>query len=166
MLIKQTILFNKTECNMIINLIKTCPEGWEFNNRKYNSLIINYNENTKWLFDKLKDFFELETGFKIRKNKEQIHFHKFVKDDWFDKHNDLTANRVFAVGVLLNDNFDGGDFKLYNPNEIILNKTIGNTYVFNVNIMHEITPILEGERCSLLWFLERDHIKLKINNLI
>ena len=117
MLIKQTILFNKTECNMIINLIKTCPEGWEFNNRKYNSLIINYNENTKWLFDKLKDFFELETGFKIRKNKEQIHFHKFVKDDWFDKHNDLTANRVFAVGVLLNDNFDGGDFKLYNPSK-------------------------------------------------
>jgi hypothetical protein len=35
-----------------------------------------------------------------------------------------------------------------------------------VRITHEITPILEGERYSLLWFLENEHIKIKTNKLI
>ena len=67
---------------------------------------------------------------------------------------------------MLNGNFDGGDFKLYNPNEYILNKKIGNTYIFDVRIDHEITPILDGERYSLLWFLQNEHIKIEINKLI
>ena len=66
----------------------------------------------------------------------------------------------------MNDEFEGGDFKLYNPNEIILNKVIGNTYIFDVNITHEISPILNGERYSLLWFLQHEHIKIKTNKLI
>ena len=36
--------------------------------------------------------------------------------------------------------------------EIVLDKVIGNTYVFDVKIEHEITTIFEGERHSLLWF--------------
>jgi len=40
------------------------------------------------------------------------------------------------VGVLNND-FEGGDFKLYNPNEIILDKVIGNH--IHYIIMKEIT---------------------------
>jgi hypothetical protein len=70
------------------------------------------------------------------------------------------------VGVLLNDDFEGGDFKLYNPNEITLDKVIGNTYLFDVKIDHEITSILEGERYSLLWFLQNEHIKIETNKLI
>jgi hypothetical protein len=70
------------------------------------------------------------------------------------------------VGVLLNNDFEGGDFKLYNPNEIILDKVIGNTYLFDVRIDHEITSILEGERYSLLWFLQSEHVKFDINKLL
>ena len=29
-----------------------------------------------------------------------------------------------------------------------------------------LTPILEGERFSLLWFLENEHIKIETNKLI
>ena len=118
------------------------------------------------LFDKLKKFFEEQADIQIKKNKEVIHFHKFVKDDWFGKHKDFRDNRLYAVGVLLNDDFRGGDFKLYNPNEIILDKVIGNTYLFDVRIDHEITPILQGERYSLLWFLQNEHIKIETNKLI
>ena len=75
-------------------------------------------------------------------------------------------NRVYAVGVLLNDEFDGGNFKLYNPNEILLNKITGNTYVFDVRVEHEITPILNGERYSLLWFIQEEHIKFNVNKLL
>ena len=114
----------------------------------------------------LKSFFEIQTSLKFIKNKEQIHFHKFIKGDWFGLHNDVREKRLFAVGVLLNNDFEGGNFKLYNPNEITLNKEIGNTYVFDVRIKHEITPILNGIRYSLLWFLESNNIKMNINNLI
>jgi hypothetical protein len=134
--------------------------------RKYNSQPINYSLETKWLFDKLKGFVEKETNIEIRTIKKTIHFHKFTKGDWFGKHNDIRDDRVFAVGVLLNDSFGGGDFKLYDVNETTINKQTGNTYIFDVKIDHEITPILNGERYSLLWFLQNEHLEVKIDKLI
>ena len=166
MILKEKILFNKEDCKLIISFGDTDVTNWRMTDRKYESQPIKYTSKTKWIFDKLKTFFELETGLKIKKNKEEIHLHKFTKGDWFAKHNDVRDNRLYAVGVLLNDDFSGGDFNLHNPNEIILSKVIGNTYLFDVRIDHEITPILEGERYSLLWFLENEHIKIETNKLI
>ena len=166
MILKEKILFSKEECESIISYNETHITNWLMSDRKYNSQPINYSSETKWLFDKLKDFVERETNIQIRTIKKTIHFHKFTKGDWFGKHNDVRDNRLYAVGVLLNDDFSGGDFKLYNPDEIILDKVIGNTYLFDVRIDHEITPILDGERFSLLWFLQNEHIEIKTNKLI
>jgi len=166
MILQEKILFSKEECESIISYNNAHITNWIMNDRKYDSQPINYSIETKWLFDKLKDFLQRETNIEIRTIKKTIHFHKFIKADWFGKHNDTRENRLYAVGVLLNDNFEGGDFKLYNPNEITLGKVIGNTYLFDVRIDHEITPILEGERYSLLWFLENEHIKTPTNKLI
>ena len=166
MILKEKILFSKEECEYIVSYNETHITNWRMGDRKYNSQPINYSLETKWLFDKLKTFFEEQSNMQIKKNKEVIHFHKFTKGDWFGKHNDVRDNRLYAVGVLLNDDFSGGDFKLYNPNEIILDKVIGSTYLFDVRIDHEIIPILEGERYSLLWFLENEHIKIETNKLI
>ena len=166
MILKEKILFSKEECQSILWDYNTKITEWSMHDRKYHSHQLNYNENTKWIFDKLKNFFEFENNLKIIKLKEQIHLHKFIKGDWFGKHTDIKDNRLYAVGVLLNDDFKGGDFKLYNPNEYMLNKEIGNTYIFDVRIEHEITPILEGKRYSLLWFLENEHIKIETNKLI
>jgi len=166
MILKEKILFSKEECESIISYNDTHITNWIMDDRKYNSQSITHSLETKWLFDKLKTFFEEHSSIQIKKNKEVIHFHKFTKGDWFGKHNDIRENRLYAVGVLLSDDFEGGDFKLYNPNEIILDKVIGNTYLFDVRINHEIIPILEGERYSLLWFLENEHIKIETNKLI
>lgn len=166
MLLKEKILFNKAECESVVWNVNKSIANFDMENRKYHSQPINYSLQNKWLFDKLKNFFEQETGLEIIKNKEEIHFHKFVKGNWFDKHNDVKNGRMYAIGLLLNDKFEGGDFKLYNPNEIILNKVIGNTYIFDVRIEHEITPILEGERFSLLWFLQNDNVKIPTITLI
>jgi hypothetical protein len=166
MILKEKILFSKEECESIISYNDTYITNWRMGDRKYNSQPINYSLDTKWLFNKLRDFVENEINIEIRTIKKTIHFHKFTKGDWFGKHNDIRDDRVFAVGVLLNDNFDGGDFKLYNPGEVKLDKVTGNTYIFDVKINHEITPILEGERYSLLWFLQQEHIKSKINKLL
>ena len=166
MILKEKILFSKKECQSIIFYGSNNITDWNTKDRKYDSQPITYSLETKWLFDKLKTFFEEQSNIHIKKNKEVIHFHKFIKGDWFGKHNDFRDSRVYAIGVLLNDSFEGGDFKLYNPNEIILNRVIGNTYLFDVRIDHEITPILEGERYSLLWFLENEHIKIETNKLL
>jgi hypothetical protein len=166
MILKQKILFSKDECQSIIWDKTNNITDWDMNDRKYDSKPINYSLETKWLFDKLKKFVSIETEIEFRSIKKQIHFHKFVKGDWFGKHNDIRENRLYAVGVLLNDDFEGGDFKLYNPNGNTLDKVIGNTYLFDVRIDHEITPILEGERYSLLWFLEKEHKKIEIDKLI
>lgn len=165
-MINQSILFSKEECEFIISYGTTDITNWKLGDRKYNSQPINYSLKTKWLFDKLTNFVERETNIKIGTIKKTIHFHKFTKGDWFGKHNDIRDNRIYAVGVLLNDNFEGGDFKLYNPTEQTLNKIIGNAYLFDVEIEHEITPILKGERYSLLWFLQNEHIKFNVNKLL
>lgn len=166
MILKEKILFSKEECSSIFSYNKIDITKWEMGDRKYISQSINYSIETKWLFDKLRYFVEREANIQIKKNKEVIHFHKFLKGDWFGKHNDVRDNRIYAVGVLLNDNFVGGNFKLYNPNEQILSQVVGNTYLFDVRIEHEITPILDGERFSLLWFLQRENIKLQTSRLI
>ena len=165
MIVKEKVLFSQEECELIMKLSKINHQEWKSKDRSYNSLVLNYNENTAWLFDKLKTFFELETQINIFKLKPYIHFHKYISGDWFGRHNDIRGDRIYAVGVLLNDKFEGGDFKLYNPTEHILNKVVGNSYIFDVTIDHEIIPILNGERYSLLWFLERDNIKVN-NKLI
>ncbi len=166
MLINQKLLFDKKECNFIISYFKKNSKHWNIGDRRYTSELIIYSDETKWIFEKLKSYFEFTTELSITNLKKQIHFHKFNKGDWFDKHNDIRDNRLYAVGVLLNDNFEGGDFKLYNNTEITLDKIQGNTYIFDVRIEHEITHILEGERYSLLWFLQNKHIKYIPNKLI
>ena len=166
MVVTQKILFKKNECDLIRNLFKINPQNWISKDRKFNSEAINYSLETEWIFDKLKTFVATETDIQIRTIKKQIHFHRFKEGEWFGKHNDNKEDRIYAVGVLLNNDFKGGDFKLYNPNEIILDKFIGNTYIFDVRIEHEITPILQGERYSLLWFLQKEHIKFNINKLL
>ena len=166
MILKEKILFSKEECESIISYNETHITNWRMGDRKYNSQPIIYSLETKWLFDKLTHFVETEINIRIKTIKKTIHLHKFTKGDWFRKHNDNRDNRLYAIGVLLNDNFEGGDFKLYNPNEIILNKIVGNAYIFDVRIEHEITQILKNKRYSLLWFLENEHIKIETNKLI
>jgi hypothetical protein len=165
-ILKEKILFNKEECNSIIWNGGEKITNWDKKDRKYQSQSILYSDETRWIFERLKSFFENETGIKIINLKETIHFHKFSVGDWFDLHDDTRDRRLFSVGVLLNDDFEGGDFILYNPNEHILNKKIGNTYIFDARIEHEITQILSNTRYSLLWFLQKEHLKIETNKLI
>jgi Rps23 Pro-64 3,4-dihydroxylase Tpa1-like proline 4-hydroxylase len=166
MLISQRIIFNENECATILSIIKKNEINWFAADRKYNSYDLNLNPKTEWIFDRLKIFVENEIDLKIRKIKELIHFHKYTIGDYFNIHNDDRDNRLYSVGVLLNDTFVGGDFKLYNTDEVVLNKIIGNAYIFDVRIKHEITQIVNGERYSLLWFLQNEHIKSNIKVLI
>jgi Rps23 Pro-64 3,4-dihydroxylase Tpa1-like proline 4-hydroxylase len=166
MIIEQEVIFDDSECNEIITLSKINQQKWDSMDRTYTSSTIRYEEDNKWVFDKLSTFFEEKSGLKILKLKTEIHFHIFNPTDKFKLHNDTLDSRLFSVGVLLNDNFEGGDFKLYNPNEFKLNKVIGNCYLFDVGISHEITPVLSGTRYSLIWFIQNDNVKTTPKKII
>ena len=166
MILVQKNIFTKEECDSIIWNETENITNWNKMDRKYQSHPIIFNEKTKWIFDKLKYFFENETNIKIRDLKETIHFHKFNVGDWFDIHDDDRDRRLFSVGVLLNEDFGGGDFILYNPNEIILEKKAGNTYLFDAKIKHQITKIENKERYSLIWFLQNENLKIDKKSLL
>lgn len=166
MIVKQEILFSREECNKIIDLPKENNQSWVGIDRKYSSFSINISEKTSWIFDKLKNFFEDNSRIKISSIKKQIHYHEFIEGDFFSIHDDSRDNRIYSVGVLLNDDFDGGDFNLYNPNKITLEKKQGNTYIFDVRIKHEITRVISGKRKSMIWFLQIGSFQKRIEKII
>lgn len=166
MLLKQKNLFSKEECDLIISLQKTDKKDWHFSDRKYESLAIVKDHTNEWIFTKLKNFFEEQTGVKIIRDKNLIHFHTFEIGDKFDLHNDDRDDRVYTVGVCLNDNFDGGEFVVYNPLKVDINKEVGNSYIFDVRIKHQIKKVKSGIRYSLLWFLQKEHLKFESKTII
>jgi predicted 2-oxoglutarate/Fe(II)-dependent dioxygenase YbiX len=166
-MIVEEVLFSKKECDKIIEIHKVNSQKWKSNDREYKSFSIILNEETEWIFSKMKTFFEKESGLKIQTMKNEVHFHVFETNDWFGVHNDTRDNRLFSLGVLLNDDFDGGEFNLYHQGkEIILEKKVGNTYIFDVAISHEVKPLLKGNRYSLIWFIQNNHVKVKSNKFL
>jgi len=65
MILIQKILFTNDECKLIQNCYKNNKQVWNYLDRNYESESIQYTEETKWIFDKLKYFFESETKIKI-----------------------------------------------------------------------------------------------------
>jgi predicted 2-oxoglutarate/Fe(II)-dependent dioxygenase YbiX len=50
--------------------------------------------------------------------------------------------------------------------EIVLEKKVGNTYIFDTAISHEVTPIQYGIRYSLIWFIQSNNVKTKPTKFI
>ena len=86
----------------------------------------------------------------------------------FKKHNDNKHNRVYGCGLLLKNDFKGGDFIVYTPKDEIIqfNNIIGNCYLFESNLYHEVTEIIEGNRSVVLIFFRNSQIIFKRNQLI
>ena len=169
MILQQKILFNKEECDCIINLSKELdedkPYGYKDDNKEnikisYSVWVINRNNKTQWIFDKIHTYFENKTNLKIKKELEKIYIHKYIEGQQFEKHADtLYKTQIHNVGVCLNNDYDGGEFVLYNPEEQ-LPKELGNIYTFPSQRMHEVKKIIKGERWSIIGFLHFENIEL------
>ena len=83
----------------------------------------------------------------------------------YGKHIDKSLNscvRKLSLIVQLTDpkKYEGGDIHLYvDDNPIKLDRTIGNVYLFPSYVMHEVTPVTKGERCSLVAWLTGPRFK-------
>ena len=134
-------------------------------NRSYEFAILTNNEMN--ITTKLLNWFEIESGEKLKSYNYNLTIHKYNVGDYFDKHIDAVErnykNRAYVVGFNINNEYDGGDYILYNPNQII-DKTPGVPYFFKSNRLHEITKIANGIRKSALIFI--NHEDLVKNSLL
>lgn len=162
--------FTKEECEMIIaysNINEKVYSDTLFKNTNdisYYYVNIHKDESSKWIFDKIVSFIESTTNIKVTNQIEQVHLHYYDKLNKFGKHtDDNVPDQVFAVGICLNDNYENGEFILYQP-KFIIPKKVGTTYLFTTYREHEVTEITNGERWSLIAFFKRENVNF--NNVL
>jgi predicted 2-oxoglutarate/Fe(II)-dependent dioxygenase YbiX len=172
---KQKVLFTKDECDLILQLYKDKKTEYIQSNSDVTSFTYNaLNEVTEnWVLDRLIKWIESEIDVTINWNttyKKEFYIHSYNKGDKFAKHMDSGAqyNRVYSMGLLLNDEFEGGDFVVdINTNKSIsANKQIGNCYLFDSSLQHEVKEITNGNRNVVLVFFVKEQIVFNKMNLI
>ena len=168
----QKVLFTKEECELILKLYNDKPINEKENNHNmsYSAKIMTY-ENDSWILDRIIEWVEKELNIKIDWNKSDIkefYLQSYQVNDKFKKHNDNKHNRVYGAGILLNDNFLGGDFVVdINKNEsITFNKLSGNCYLFESCLNHEVKEITDGNRDIILIFFRESQLSFKRKILI
>lgn len=156
--------FTKSECDKILNLSNILEKHVRDESPRsisYDFYSIGWNENTKWIFDKLDLYFTKKTGIKVVKQLDAIHLFDYSVGDKFTRHRDVYyPGQVWNIGVCLNDDYEGGDFVLYNPNKTIPKKT-GQIYTFECKQEHEVLEVKKGNRWSLIGFYFYEHLDLK-----
>ena len=176
-ILKEQILFTKEECDIIINLSKELEQLDPFGKHEYSNndkifkvnydvWVIDRNEKTQWIFNKIHMYFTNETNLKIKKELDKIYIHKYTKGQKFEKHADTYyKTQIHNVGVCLDNDYDGGEFVLYNPKEQ-LPKEPGTIYTFPSARFHEVKEILKGERWSIIGFLHIENIEFESNKTL
>ncbi len=92
-----------------------------------------------------------------------LHIHKYKEGDYFKKHKDnLYPTQIHNIGVCLNDDYVGGEFVLYEPDEVLPKKQ-GELYTFRSLRYHEVKEITNGERWSIICFLHIENIEINKN---
>ena len=94
------------------------------------------------------------SGYKIE-NDFTFQFTEYQINEYYNWHTDSgntsNAKRRISVVILLNDDYEGGDLVLkVNENEEIMNKKMGNLFLFDSNTLHKVTPVNFGTRYSLV----------------
>jgi hypothetical protein len=163
-LFKEKVLFTKDECDSIIN--QHLPFTRDFVNKgcSYTSIPIDKTDN-RWILDRIIKWIEDEVKFDIdwdnNTDFDEFYFQSYKVGDKFEKHDDNVYNRVYTAGLLLNDGFEGGNFLVDTTpnNPVSFKNVIGNCYVIESMLKHEVTEITEGCRSVIILFIKHSQIK-------
>ena len=171
----QSILFTKEECERIIDLKNVYPllgdnGRWdEFDDFRYKFYNLKYSSDIDWIIKRMCDFFEKEMKLHIFLRPIKLNLHHFTIGDEFGKHID-TGNPIkeWNVGIILNEDFIGGDYIIYDEddNPLVIDKKVGNVCIFQSQIPHQVTPLIEGERWSIAMFIHKFRMEPNKNKLI
>jgi hypothetical protein len=160
----QSILFTKDECDYIIGLKNKYPllgdnGRWEeFDNFRYKFYTLEYESDIDWVIKRLCDFFESQIGLNIFVRPTKLNLHYYTKGDEFGKHIDTgTPIKEWNVGIILNEDFEGGDYLVFDENDepIVIDKKIGNVCIYQSQTPHQVTPIAKGERWAIAMFIHK-----------
>lgn len=159
------ITFTEEECKKIIDL----SNSLELNVRdesprpiSYNFYSIGWNEESKWIFDRLDLYFTDITGIEVIKSLDAVHLFDYSVGDRFVRHRDIYYhNQIHNIGVCLNEDYEGGDFVLYEPQYKVLPKKTGQIYTFKHSYEHEVLEVTKGHRWSLIGFYFYENLDLK-----
>ena len=127
------------------------------------------DEENRWIFNKLNDFVTMINdkfyGFDlVGYNSFQFSTYNSKESGHYDWHIDSYVNQVNPQGtglhrklsmtMLLNDDFEGGDFEinLSTPNKVNVKK--GMAIFFPSFVLHRVTPVTKGIRKSLVIWVE------------
>ena len=163
-MLTQTILFTKEECDYIIGLKNKYPllgenGRWEeFDDFRYKFYTLEYASDIDWVIKRLCDFFESQIGLHISVRPTKLNLHYYTEGDEFGKHIDTgTPIKEWNVGIVLNEDFEGGDYLVFDENDepIVIDKRIGNVCIYQSQIPHQVTPITKGERWAIAMFIHK-----------
>ena len=95
---------------------------------------------------------------------------KYESGDFLYRHHDRDGDRFVCISVQLSesDDYTGGNFIYYLNNESILaSREMGNTIMFNPDLNHEVSTLLNGERqCLIVWITLHDLKQIKKSSII
>lgn len=172
-MIYQRVLLDKKECNDLINYknkVKQTLNDGGYPNRpdiNYKQWTISRNEDLEFLFKRISSFVEEKFNVTITNFNEDAWIYQYEINDGYVMHTDNALSRRFTIGVQLNDDYKGGDLMVdYNKERIIVDKEIGNCYIFESNLLHGVSPITSGERYNFLTFMFSYNIKSNNISLI
>jgi Rps23 Pro-64 3,4-dihydroxylase Tpa1-like proline 4-hydroxylase len=166
--LKQEVLFSKKECDLILKKYATKPiDGNQIHESSVSYTYKNMNDvEDRWILDRFILWISKELDITIDwENTETNEFYlqTYVKGDKFNKHSDSIHNRLYGLGLLLNDDFEGGEFvieNIFNNTETFnFQKITGNCYFFESIYEHELHEIKEGIRNIVLVFFKKSQIK-------
>jgi hypothetical protein len=161
-------LFTQEECDKIIQHADSI--GWELGKQfegnipkedgKSHGFKISW-VTLPWIYKGIRSYLKNEAGLKI-KHDVQILVNRYLTGDRNFLHNDCYShphlkydNTFVTVTVLLNSEFEGGEFILQNKK---VEQIVGYGYHHRSSIMHEITEITKGTRYSLIAFIKNSDI--------
>jgi hypothetical protein len=159
------ISFTQLECEKIINFSNVLTKTKRDESPRlisYDFYSIGYSSDTKWVFDRFDNYFTEETGIDVLESLDTIHLFDYSVGDKFGKHRDIYyENQIYNIGACLNDDYEGGEFVLHEPQYTILPKNTGEIYTFNHSYEHEVIEVTKGHRWSLIGFYFYKHLNLK-----
>jgi PKHD-type hydroxylase len=164
-------LFSREECQKIIDLHKSLEshtamvggsDGGIIDHKKRRTEVfwIDWNSEREWIFSRIAEAVSSSNakfwGYHLSGLNEPLQLTHYRGDDkgfydWHEDHGDKGSfqHRKLSAVVVLNEGFSGGNFELNHigsPAEM----TIGTLIIFPSFKLHRVTPVTEGERWSLV----------------
>ena len=176
-MIYQKVLFSKDECNRILNEHNTFVKSKIVHNSslyKEDNLIRTSNESTIPLSFELKTLLLNKLSFLgINSLPNYNKVLRYEKGQEFKKHQDtgsdsITIKRYKTLIIQLSDEieYEGGELIIWDTNEIIADKHIGNFIMFDSSSYHQAKPILDGIRYVFVMWLEKQNLNNQKSHLI